>query len=456
MTPADCEALFGFKAKARDKQQTRTGQRMTINDAGSSSQPFEAVIHYPLDGQASKAPLPLFGLHIGRNSIPSTTPSQSQFITAMTSQHPHPSESSPALRNRPPQGDFTPLSHIMGKCASTPANAQLTRYYGTCVSQANAIGRGLCRFDDGRRGRLLRDQVSVSLGTERGDEMAKEGCVEPKAEIEVGSKHRKLRDAWPAMLDSEIREECPCYVYNARGSPHECLPFLFAGSTPLLHPNSNIVNMNILVTSLILALLVLIPILLGYFFNTSRIRPFLWIPAECTSLLGIFFLLKPTSGPYYEMPNIGKIPFIFTFFLIADIYYKLLVFAGGGYQTKEGPMAQTLAKFIFVYGQKLGIYIKDLARLVLRLEHTLLVCVGDLGHSVLCFGLELEDDGDLESQTRANIHRRMTVANARFLSYVTLSADLSSETKYNYHSKSIVVYRRTDNICLLLGIFPSP
>lgn len=166
--------------------------------------------------------------------------------------------------------------------------------------------------------------------------------------------------------------------------------------------------MNILVTSLILALLVLIPILLGYFFNTSRIRPFLWIPAECTSLLGIFFLLKPTSGPYYEMPNIGKIPFIFTFFLIADIYYKLLVFAGGGYQTKEGPMAQTLAKFIFVYGQKLGVYIKDLARLVLRLEHTLLVCVGDLGHSVLCFGLELEDDGDLESQTRANIHRRMT------------------------------------------------
>lgn len=62
------------------------------------------------------------------------------------------------------------------------------------------------------------ETVEESFSHNFGKSLLPSGCVEPKAEIEVGSKHRKLRDAWPAMLDSEIREECPCYVYNARGS----------------------------------------------------------------------------------------------------------------------------------------------------------------------------------------------------------------------------------------------
>ena len=60
-------------------------------------------------------------------------------------------------------------------------------------------------------------------------------------------------------------------------------------------------------------------------------------------------------------------------------------------------MAQTFAKFFTVYGEKFGVYFMDFARLVLRLEHILLDCAGDLGH-ILCFEHEPEDDIDLESQ----------------------------------------------------------
>jgi hypothetical protein len=168
--------------------------------------------------------------------------------------------------------------------------------------------------------------------------------------------------------------------------------------------------------------LVLIPLSIGYFFNTSWIRPFLCIPAESTSLMGTFFLLKPPESMLFgmhctfiqhrtqslklayifstEMPYAIRIGLIVLFFLIADIYFKLLVYLGAGCQSEEG-VALTFVQFLMIYGRKFGAHFMDLPRRVVDLEYILLDCVGSYGH-VLRFGIELEDDIDLESQTHPN------------------------------------------------------
>ncbi|EDR07818.1 uncharacterized protein LACBIDRAFT_327539 [Laccaria bicolor S238N-H82] len=122
----------------------------------------------------------------------------------------------------------------------------------------------------------------------------------------------------------------------------------------------------------------------GYFFNTSWIRPFLWVPAELTSLMGGFFLLKrhAASSPIF------------------DALFKGLVFLGAGSKSEE-KMALTFIKFFDIYGRKFGGHFMNLARRVLGLEHILLDCAGSLCH-VLCLGIEPEDDIDLESQAHAD------------------------------------------------------
>ncbi|KIJ94966.1 hypothetical protein K443DRAFT_11707 [Laccaria amethystina LaAM-08-1] len=158
--------------------------------------------------------------------------------------------------------------------------------------------------------------------------------------------------------------------------------------------------MDTILFVLSLLALILIPLSLGYFFNTSWIRPFLWIPAESTSLMGSFFLLKPTPSFFESSPYAIQIASIVLFSLIADIYFKILVFLGAGCPSEEG-MAQTFVKFFMIHGRKFGVHFIDLVNRVLGLAQILLDCAGGLLHA-LCFGNESEDDIDLESQTRAN------------------------------------------------------
>jgi len=195
-------------------------------------------------------------------------------------------------------------------------------------------------------------------------------------------------------------------------------------SAPLLYPAlPTSIIMNMILDPLWIFALLLIPLSLGYFFTTSWIRPFLWIPAESTYLMGTFFVLNPTSSEVFRMhctfiqprtqslklvylfstessPYAIRIGSMVVFFLIADIYFKVFVFLGAGCPSNEG-MALTFNKFFMISGWKFGGYFMDLARRVLDLGHILLDCAGGLGHA-LCFGNELEDDIDLESQTRAN------------------------------------------------------
>jgi hypothetical protein len=138
--------------------------------------------------------------------------------------------------------------------------------------------------------------------------------------------------------------------------------------------------------------------------------------------MGSFFLLKPTPS-FFGMhctsiqlrtqllkhgyvfstessPYAIQIASIVLFSLIADIYFKILVFLGAGCPSEEG-MAQTFVKFFMIHGRKFGVHFLDLVNRVLGLAQILLDCAGGLLHA-LCFGNEPEDDIDLESQTRAN------------------------------------------------------
>ncbi|KIJ94964.1 hypothetical protein K443DRAFT_11706 [Laccaria amethystina LaAM-08-1] len=131
---------------------------------------------------------------------------------------------------------------------------------------------------------------------------------------------------------------------------------------PQVLPNS--INMDTILNILSMFALVLIPLSLGYFFNTSWIRPFLWIPAESTSLMGTFLLLKPPSNIRFEtIPYALQIGIIVVFFLLADVWFKLLVFLGAGCQSEEG-VALTFVTFLMISGWKFDVYLMDLGRRV--------------------------------------------------------------------------------------------